>query len=100
MTLYLLQYVIRLVGWGNHIISVSEPACDFTLQTHCWDLDNNQETVVPLQSIAVNGLSERVSVVHRDVGLLQRGREVRPLGANIAIADMFDAGKAVSQGHV
>lgn len=53
--------------------------------------------MVPVQSIAANGLSERVSVVHRDVGLLQRGREVRPLGANIAIADMFDAGKAKSQ---
>jgi hypothetical protein len=45
-----------------------------------------------LQVMAVNGLSERVSVVHRDVALLQRGREVRPLGCNLAIADLFDAG--------
>ena len=46
-----------------------------------------------MQNIAANGLSERVSVVHRDIGLLQRGREVRALGANVAIADIFDAGK-------
>ncbi|DBA83709.1 TPA: hypothetical protein ACH3X1_006247 [Trebouxia sp. C0004] len=45
-----------------------------------------------MQNIAANGLSERVSVVHRDIGLLQRGREVRALGANVAIADIFDAG--------
>lgn len=41
---------------------------------------------------AANGLSDRVSVVNRDAGLLQRGREVRALGANIVIADVFDAG--------
>ena len=46
-----------------------------------------------MQNIAANGLSERVSVVHRDIGLLQRGREVRALGANVAIADIFDSGK-------
>ena len=43
---------------------------------------------------AANGQSERVSVVQRDAGLLERGREVRALGANIAIADLFDAGEA------
>ena len=31
-------------------------------------------------------------MVHRDVGLLQRGREVRPLGVNLVVADMFDPG--------
>lgn len=46
-----------------------------------------------MQNIAANGLSELVSVVHRDIGLLQRGREVRALGANVAIADIFDSGK-------
>jgi len=49
--------------------------------------------VTPMQNVAANGLSERVSVVHRDIGLLQRGREVRALGANVAIADIFDAGE-------
>ncbi len=46
----------------------------------------------PLQAVAANGFSERVSVVHRDIGLLERGREVRRLGANVAVADIFDAG--------
>ncbi len=46
-----------------------------------------------MQNVAANSLSEHVSVVHRDIGLLQRGREVRALGANVAIADIFDAGK-------
>lgn len=42
--------------------------------------------------MAANDLSEKVSVVHRDVGLLQRGREVRPLGVNLVVTDFFDAG--------
>lgn len=45
-----------------------------------------------LQAVAANDLSEKVSVVHRDVGLLQRGREVRPLGVNLVVTDFFDAG--------
>ena len=45
-----------------------------------------------LQAVATNCLSERVSVVHQGIGLLQRGREVRPQGANVAVADLFDAG--------
>jgi type III protein arginine methyltransferase len=36
--------------------------------------------------------SSKISVVTKDVALLQRGHEVRPLGVNIVIADMFDAG--------
>ena len=47
---------------------------------------------VARKAAAANGLAERVSVVHRDVGLLQRGREVRPLGVNIVVADLFDPG--------
>ncbi|KAK9815442.1 hypothetical protein WJX72_003717 [[Myrmecia] bisecta] len=47
---------------------------------------------VARKAVAANGLSERVSVVERDIGLLERGREVRRLGANIAVADFFDAG--------
>jgi protein arginine N-methyltransferase 7 len=41
---------------------------------------------------AANGLSSRVSVVQRDVGLLQRGHDVRALGVNLVVADLFDAG--------
>ncbi|KAL4424877.1 hypothetical protein ABPG77_002100 [Micractinium sp. CCAP 211/92] len=47
---------------------------------------------VARKAAAANGLSERVSVVYRDIGLLQRGREVRPLGVNVVVADVFDAG--------
>ena len=55
---------------------------------------------VARKAAAANGLSARVSVVHRDAGLLQRGREVRPLGVNLVIADMFDAGgSGVGQEH-
>ena len=45
-----------------------------------------------MQAVAANGVASSVSIVHQDIGLLQRGREVRALGANIAVADMFDAG--------
>jgi protein arginine N-methyltransferase 7 len=41
---------------------------------------------------AANGLSSSISVVQRDVGLLQRGRDVRALGVNLVVADLFDAG--------
>ena len=44
------------------------------------------------QAVASNGVASSVSVVHQDIGLLQRGREVRALGANIAMADIFDSG--------
>ena len=45
------------------------------------------------QVVASNGVASSVGVVHQDIGLLQRGREVRALGANIAVADMFDSGQ-------
>ena len=47
-----------------------------------------------MQVLAVNQVSENVSVVHSDAALLERGREVRPLGVNIVLADLFDAGAA------
>lgn len=45
-----------------------------------------------MQVVAVNGLSHKVSVVQKDIALLERGHEVRYLGCNLAIADLFDAG--------
>ena len=48
--------------------------------------------LVRLQVVAVNGVAERVSVVQRDAGLLERGKHVRRLGVNIVVADFFDAG--------
>lgn len=47
---------------------------------------------VARKAASVNGLSARINVVPRDVGVLQRGKEVRALGVNIVIADVFDAG--------
>ncbi|PSC69443.1 arginine methyltransferase [Micractinium conductrix] len=47
---------------------------------------------VARKAAAANSLSKAVSVVHRDAGTLQRGREIRPLGVNVVIADVFDAG--------
>lgn len=48
---------------------------------------------VARKAVARNGCSDKVSVVHRDIGLLERGKEVRRLGFNLAVADFFDSGK-------
>ena len=45
-----------------------------------------------LQAISLNGMSEKVSVVNRDVAKLQRAKDIRRQGVNIVIADMFDSG--------
>ncbi len=42
--------------------------------------------------VAVNGVGEKVSVVQKDAGLLERGKQVRRLGVNLVTADFFDAG--------
>lgn len=47
---------------------------------------------VARKAVAANKVPGCVSIVHRDVGLLQRGREIRPLGVNVVVADVFDAG--------
>ena len=44
------------------------------------------------RNIAANGLSQRVDVACCDVGLVERGREVRQQGCNFVVMDMFDAG--------
>jgi len=44
------------------------------------------------RNIAANGLSQRISVACRDVGLIERGCEVRQQGCNFVVMDMFDAG--------
>lgn len=43
--------------------------------------------------VAVNGAGEKVSVVQRDAGLLERGKQIRRLGVNVVTADFFDAGR-------
>ena len=47
----------------------------------------------------MNGLSDKVSVVHRDAALLERGREAPRTGVNLVVADMFDAGVSHSHAH-
>ncbi len=49
-------------------------------------------SLVARRNIAANGLSQRIAVVSRDVGLVERGKEVRQLGCNFVVLDMFDAG--------
>ena len=41
----------------------------------------------------MNKLSDKVSVVQKDIALLERGKEVRYLGINLAMGDIFDAGR-------
>ena len=53
---------------------------------------SNENAFYKLQAVAANNVSKVVSVVNRDVALLQRGKEVRPLGVNMLVADMFDCG--------
>lgn len=74
---------------GSHPVHVP-----FTvrLAVVCSRKKHSQFLDLKMQVIAANGLSDRVSVVQKDVALLQRGHEVRYLGCNLAIADLFDAG--------
>jgi len=44
--------------------------------------------------VAVNGAAEKVAVVQKDAGLLERGKQVRRLGVNLVTADFFDAGES------
>ena len=46
-----------------------------------------------MQVLAANGLLEKVSVINKDAGLLERGQDLQHAGVNIIVADFFDAGK-------
>jgi hypothetical protein len=48
--------------------------------------------LVARRNVAANGLSQRITVASRDVGLVERGREVRQLGCNFVVMDLFDSG--------
>ncbi|KAL4451864.1 hypothetical protein ABPG75_007526 [Micractinium tetrahymenae] len=78
------------VGCGSGVLSLLAAKAGAKSVVAC-DLHESLCDVAR-KAAAANGLSERVSVVYRDVGLLQRGREVRPLGVNVVVADVFDAG--------
>lgn len=45
-----------------------------------------------MQVLAANEQLANVAVIQRDAALLERGRDVRPLGVNIVVSDFFDAG--------
>jgi len=47
---------------------------------------------VARRNVAANGMSRTVSVAMRDIGLLERGRDVRHQGCNFVVMDLFDAG--------
>ena len=53
------------------------------------------ETLWGLQAAAVNGLSDKISVVARDAALLERGREARREGVNLVTFDMFDSSTGI-----
>jgi protein arginine N-methyltransferase 7 len=44
------------------------------------------------KTAAANRVGRTINVVASDAGTLQRGKQVRPLGVNIVVADFFDAG--------
>ena len=47
---------------------------------------------VARRNVAANGVGANVSIVQRDVGLVERGKGARRQGCNMAILDIFDAG--------
>ena len=40
----------------------------------------------------MNGMSEKITVVNRDVAKLQRGKDIARQGVNVIVADIFDSG--------
>ncbi|KAI8104703.1 hypothetical protein M9434_003256 [Picochlorum sp. BPE23] len=78
------------IGTGTGILAISAAQAGATSVVAC-DLHASLCDIAR-KTAAASGFSKKISVVHRDAALLQRGKEVRPLGTNVVIADMFDAG--------
>lgn len=78
------------IGCGSGVLSLLAARAGAKSVVAC-DLHESLCNVAR-KAASANGVAERVSVVYRDIGLLQRGREVRPLGVNLVVADVFDAG--------
>eukprot|EP00889_Picochlorum_renovo_P001970 jgi/Picre1/29000/NNA_004394.t1 len=78
------------IGTGTGILAISAAKAGATSVVAC-DLHASLCDIAR-KTAAASGYSKKISVVHRDAALLQRGKEVRPLGTNVVIADMFDAG--------
>lgn len=78
------------MGSGSGILSLMAARAGATSVVAC-DLHESLCDVAR-KAVAANAFADTVSVVCRDVAMLERGRDVRPLGVNIIVADMFDSG--------
>ncbi|CAG9462617.1 unnamed protein product [Pedinophyceae sp. YPF-701] len=77
-------------GCGSGLLSTFAARCGATsvLATDvCKSLAGLARSVA-----AVNGVSDRVTVLHRDAALLERGGDARNRGYNLLILDVFDPG--------
>lgn len=83
------------IGTGTGALAIAAAKAGATSVVAC-DLQNSLCDIAR-KNAAVNGCSNRISVVHRDAAMLQRGKEVRTLGVNLVVADMFDSGLLADQ---
>ena len=79
------------VGTGSGILALLTARAGAKTVVAC-DLHHSLCDVARKTAAAAGLLGKKITVVHKDAGLLQRGREVRPLGVNLVVADIFDSG--------
>lgn len=79
------------IGTGSGILALLTARAGAKTVVAC-DLHESLCDVARKTAAAAGVLGRKISVVHKDAALLQRGREVRPLGVNLVVADVFDAG--------
>ncbi len=79
---------------ANSVVAcdLHESLCDVARKAAAANGFTHSSSSSSSSAAATAAAAQKISVVHKDVALLQRGHEVRPLGVNIVIADMFDAG--------
>lgn len=80
------------LGAGSGVLSLWAAASDASSVVAVEALDSLCH--VARTNCALNRLSDKVSVLHCDITTMQRGLHVRKAGANVAVFDLFDAGKA------
>lgn len=83
------------IGTGTGILAIAAAKAGATSVVAC-DLQNSLCDIAR-KNAAANGYSNRISVVHRDAAMLQRGKEIRHFGVNLVVADMFDSGLLADQ---
>lgn len=79
------------IGTGSGILALLTARAGAKTVVAC-DLHQSLCDVARKTAAAAGLLGKKITVVHKDAGLLQRGREVRPLGVNLIVADVFDSG--------